>query len=484
MAVQADGKIVVGGDFTTMSGVASNRIARLNADGIPDTTFTTNLGTGSNAVVYAVVVQADGRIVVGGFLTTLNGVGSNRVARLNADGTPDTTFTTNVGTGFNNQVYAAAVQWDGKIVVGGFFTTLNGAISNRIARLNADGTPDTTFATNVGTGFNNQVNSVAVGADGKIVVGGEFTTLNGVSSNRIARLNAAVPGAPTSVTGAAGNAQVAVAWTAPASIGGSAITGYQVQVATSAAGTYDSATGCATNSTTASCTATGLTNGQAYFFKVAAINAAGAGAELQRVERRDARDHAGCADERHRYGGQCRGRGGVVGAGEHRRVGDHRLSGASRDERWRDLQQRDRLCDKLDRGFLHRDRARQWDGIFLQGGRDQHRGHGRILQRVERRNARDNAGCADRASQVRRAMQRSRWRGRRRRAPAGRRSPVIRCKSRRALTGLTATPPAVRQIPPRLLAPRPGSAMGRHISSRWPRSTPWARRVLHPRRTA
>ena len=103
--------------------------------------------------------------------------------------------------------------------------------------------------------------------DGKIVVGGNFTTLNSATSNRIARLGATVPAAPTSVTGTPGNADVAVAWTAPATSGGSAITGYQVQIATSAGGTYSNATGCATNSTATSCAATGLTNGTVYSSK-------------------------------------------------------------------------------------------------------------------------------------------------------------------------------------------------------------------------
>ena len=79
-----------------------------------------------------------------------------------ADGTPDTAFTTNLGAGFNGAVYSVAAQGDGKIVVGGGFTTVNGVTSNHVARLNADGTPDTTFSTSLGTGFNSTVYSVAM----------------------------------------------------------------------------------------------------------------------------------------------------------------------------------------------------------------------------------------------------------------------------------------------------------------------------------
>ena len=190
LAVQSDGKIVAGGAFTTLNGETRNRIVRFNADGTPDTTFSNNTGSGFNgAEVYSVVVQSDGKIVVGGDFTTLKGQTTNRIARLNVDGTPDTAFTTSTGTGFDTTVTSVAVQADGKIVVGGSFTTLNGQTSNRIARLNVDGTPDAAFSLSTGAGFNSGVNGVAVQPDGKIVVGGSFTTLNGQTSNRIARLN-------------------------------------------------------------------------------------------------------------------------------------------------------------------------------------------------------------------------------------------------------------------------------------------------------
>ena len=105
----------------------------------------------------------------------------NYIGRLNPDGTLDATF--NPGAG--NVVIALAVQADGKIVVGGSFTTLGGGARGNIGRLNPDGTLDATF--NPGAG--NVVNALAVQADGKIVVGGLFTTLGGGGRSRIGRLS-------------------------------------------------------------------------------------------------------------------------------------------------------------------------------------------------------------------------------------------------------------------------------------------------------
>ncbi len=186
LAVQADGKILLGGQFTTLANgaTARNSIARLNADGSVDSTFDPN----ANSTVLALAVQADGKILMGGQFTTLaNGATArNHIARLNADGSVDTTFDPNA----NSTVHALAVQADGKILLGGQFTTLaNGATArNRIARLNADGSVDSAFNPNA----NSPVLALAVQADGKILMGGNFTFLAGgaTARNSIARLNA------------------------------------------------------------------------------------------------------------------------------------------------------------------------------------------------------------------------------------------------------------------------------------------------------
>ena len=189
---QPDEKILLGGNFTTFSGTTVNRIVRLNSDGSLDTAFTTNTGTGASGTVSTIAVQSDGKIVLGGSFTTFNGTTVNRIARLNADGTLDTAFTTNTGTGAGSFfVLSIATQSDGKILLGGDFTTFNGTTVNRIARLNADGTLDTTFDTNTGTGANGDVSSIVIQSDNKILVGGTFTTFNGTTVNAIARLSSA-----------------------------------------------------------------------------------------------------------------------------------------------------------------------------------------------------------------------------------------------------------------------------------------------------
>ncbi|MDP1878792.1 MAG: delta-60 repeat domain-containing protein [Actinomycetota bacterium] len=186
---QADGKILVGGAFSTWNGTAVGRIVRLNADGTRDTAFTTNTGTAASSNVYAITVQTDGKILVGGQFGVWNGTAVGFIVRLNADGTRDTAFTTAAGTAANNTVYAITLQSDGKILVGGQPTTWNGTTVNRLVLLNSDGTRDTAFTTNAGTAANSSVGTVMVQGDGKILVGGLFTTWNGATVNRLVRLN-------------------------------------------------------------------------------------------------------------------------------------------------------------------------------------------------------------------------------------------------------------------------------------------------------
>ncbi|HKX85705.1 MAG TPA: T9SS type A sorting domain-containing protein [Flavobacterium sp.] len=179
----ANGKILIGGNFTTFNGTSVNRIARLNIDGSLDATF--NVGTGANNTVNALAIQSDGKILMAGNFTTYNSLSQNRIVRLNADGTLDSAF--NVGTGANAIIHSIKIQSDGMVLIAGSFTTYNGTAGNRIIRLNTDGSIDPGFSS--GSGFDTTVYSLALQADGKIMVSGMFSTYNGVTKNRIVRLN-------------------------------------------------------------------------------------------------------------------------------------------------------------------------------------------------------------------------------------------------------------------------------------------------------
>ncbi|MCB1205166.1 MAG: hypothetical protein KDN18_12975 [Verrucomicrobiae bacterium] len=202
IAVQPDGKILLGGIFTTISdGNATHnrsRIARLNPDGSVDTTFGAE-GSGLNGSVWSVALQPDGKILLGGSFSTFSDGnvthGRLRIARLNSDGTLDMSFNPDV-EGTNSFISALAVQADGKVLIGGDFTGVSddtGSHSRlRIARLNADGTVDATFGAD-GSGADSSILSIAAQTDGKILLGGEFTTVFDANGNfnrsRIARLN-------------------------------------------------------------------------------------------------------------------------------------------------------------------------------------------------------------------------------------------------------------------------------------------------------
>jgi uncharacterized delta-60 repeat protein len=179
-----DGKILVGGTFTTMKGSTYNRFARLNSDGTLDTTF--NIGTGFSSSVRKIRFYGNNFLIAGNF-NTYNGITKRGIVLLDYNGNIVTSF--DVGTGFNfaADIRAIAIQSDGKVLAGGSYFDYNGISANRIIRLNTDGSIDNTFVS--GTGFNNTVFFIEIQSDGKIVVGGDFTTYNGVAASRIIRLN-------------------------------------------------------------------------------------------------------------------------------------------------------------------------------------------------------------------------------------------------------------------------------------------------------
>lgn len=193
IAIQPDGKILLGGNFVAIGTTLNFYVARLNADGSLDTTFSSALPSsspfGPQTTVYSLALQPDGKIVLGGsiILSTSPTLTTTPITRLNANGTFDSSFNPGSSSTSNNSVNKVVLQQDGKILAGGLFTNINGVLRRFIARLNADGSVDTSFDT--GMGASSTVYSVFLQPDGKILIGGAFTMINGVERSRIARLN-------------------------------------------------------------------------------------------------------------------------------------------------------------------------------------------------------------------------------------------------------------------------------------------------------
>ncbi|MEN6626552.1 MAG: hypothetical protein ABFD69_10025 [Candidatus Sumerlaeia bacterium] len=148
---QPDGKLLVCGIFTNINGIARNRIARFNADGSLDSTF--DPGAGSDAAVQRMALQPDGKILIGGPFDQCNGIERFQLARLNADGSLDQDFNPHFSYLIPIRAYPYApsmnyrfaVRPDGKIMISGDFYAVDGVARKGMARLNADGSLDPTF---------------------------------------------------------------------------------------------------------------------------------------------------------------------------------------------------------------------------------------------------------------------------------------------------------------------------------------------------
>jgi uncharacterized delta-60 repeat protein len=187
-AIQPDGKIIIVGTFTQVNFSANRgRIARLNIDATFDAAF--DPPGGANGRINDVALQPDGKIIIGGQFTSVNNDGNYKyLARLNADGTLDTSFNPLL----NAEVNCLKIQADGKILFAGSMTTINGVARNSMARLNPNGTLDASL--NLGSGADGLIRSIDLQADSKIIIGGDFKRVNGVERLGVARLlNTAVP---------------------------------------------------------------------------------------------------------------------------------------------------------------------------------------------------------------------------------------------------------------------------------------------------
>ncbi len=275
LAAQDDGKVIAGGAFRSYGGVSAGGLVRLNSDGSRDPSF--DVGTGFNGDVWDVAVLDDGDVVVAGSFTTFDGVSAIRMVRLNADGSRDTAF--DVGAGFNGEVRTVAVDSKGRLVAGGLFTTFGGGSANRVVRLEPDGSRSPSFA--LGQGFDGPVYSVAVQADDSVVAGGQFTAVDTVASPGLARLGPGGTPDPSFSVGSGFNSPVQVVVAQP---NGKLLVGGAFTLVDDVPSNRLVRLGVTRNWTAFSPARTvspvvvsGLTNGVTYTIRLRALNAGGSG---------------------------------------------------------------------------------------------------------------------------------------------------------------------------------------------------------------
>ena len=180
-ATQPDGKILIAGLFNMVGGTNRVGLARLNVDGSVDASFFAPQIFGGFAPIRAIAVQDDGKIILGGFFKTPAPFVRTNLVRLLADGSADTNFIADA----DNTVESLLLLPDGKILVGGYFKTVNRISPDALARLHPDGSVDTNFTTRANYG----VLAMLRQPDGRVLLSGQFTALNGVPRNNMGRLN-------------------------------------------------------------------------------------------------------------------------------------------------------------------------------------------------------------------------------------------------------------------------------------------------------
>ncbi len=182
VSLQSDGKLIIGGGFSIVGGISRGRIARLSTNGTLDSSFAN--GTGFDSQVSKIKMFGSSLYVVG-YFANYNNAAAYGLIKLDQFGNADASF--NIGTGFSSDIYAIDVQPDGKLILGGRFFYYQGILTGCIARLDSFGNYDYSFS--IGSGFSNTVNAIKIQNDGKILAGGVFESYSGISARGITRLN-------------------------------------------------------------------------------------------------------------------------------------------------------------------------------------------------------------------------------------------------------------------------------------------------------
>lgn len=191
LAIDASGNILVGGDFTSYNTVNCNHIARLLANGALDASFLPNTGNGrtnygTDQDVNTIATDANGNIIMGGDFNYVNGVNLNYLARLLPSGAVDTSFAPTVGP--DDSVYSVAIETNNnnEIIIGGAFQNYNSLSSPGVALVTYNGALDTTFP--IGAGADGDVYSVVLQPNGEVLVGGQFRNFNTTRRLGVCRL--------------------------------------------------------------------------------------------------------------------------------------------------------------------------------------------------------------------------------------------------------------------------------------------------------
>ncbi|MBX9769094.1 MAG: delta-60 repeat domain-containing protein, partial [Bdellovibrionales bacterium] len=182
---RADNSIMVGGWFTSFNSGAAPYLILLNSDGTRNTGFNQS-GTGFNGIIYGIAETAGGKFLITGNQGTYNSLASVSATLLNADGSLDNSFAA-TAAGFNERGRSGLIAGT-KLLVSGFFSSYDGAPASRVARLNLNGTLDTTFAP-VGAGLDGIGTGLALDSAGRILTWGTYTTYGTTALKGIARLN-------------------------------------------------------------------------------------------------------------------------------------------------------------------------------------------------------------------------------------------------------------------------------------------------------
>lgn len=281
--VLPDGSILVAGDFTIIGGqdtTSTRRVAKFSINpstGVVthDTSFAANVGNGA---VYSIDVQGDGSVILGGTFTQVGGVTSSatsKIARVSSTGALDTSFTANA----NNDVKTVDVQPDGKILVGGLFTTIGGQTRNWLARLETSGGADVTFNPEVvfPSGSTFGMGDAFQMDNGNILVGGSFSRIAGEARTSNALL-ASNGGIQRGVF--AGSQTISVSFAPPSNAAEAGITNYQYSTdggTTWKARSPASTTSPMTFTTTSATGNTSLSNGTTYNVAIRAVSSLGGG---------------------------------------------------------------------------------------------------------------------------------------------------------------------------------------------------------------